>query len=181
MASFEQCAIGTTRPIPPYRRSCQDQQFQVRDGAALRTSERLCGVAHCPMCSDCFHNASFICLPTRGRRDGPGEFDTLKCLKSKSLTQRQPFLSKSSPLSLHGASNSPGIRNRPKSITRDPDSISLSNSRLSGMVFCLKPCVCSAPPGGQNIDRCIIAQAYKTLYGRYEILSSAFTSLVSVI
>jgi len=35
---------------------------------------------------------------------------------------------------------------RPKSITRNPDSISLSNSRLPGMVFCLKPRVCPPLP-----------------------------------
>lgn len=45
----------------------------------------------------------------------------------------------------------PGCKNRPKSISRDPDSISLSNSRLSGMVFCLKPRVCPPPPRAGKI------------------------------
>ena len=36
-------AIGTTRPIPPNRRSC-----------------RWCGVAHCPMCSGCKNGASIV-------------------------------------------------------------------------------------------------------------------------
>ena len=29
------------------------KENQIRDGAPLRTSERWCGVAHCPMCKDC--------------------------------------------------------------------------------------------------------------------------------
>jgi len=53
-----------TRPIPPNRRSCHvafctqmvtslcAKNSQIQDGAPLRTSERWCGVAHCPMCSD---------------------------------------------------------------------------------------------------------------------------------
>jgi len=71
----------------------------------------------------------------------------------------------------------PHCENRLKSITRDPDCISLSNSRLWGMVFRLNingrdvqrknvvnnvdksslwaPRVCPPPPGGPNIDRCI--------------------------
>ena len=33
---------------------------QIQDGAPLRTSERLCGVAHCPMCSDWLRPKIFI-------------------------------------------------------------------------------------------------------------------------
>jgi len=103
--------------------------------------------------------APVIILPVRGWGGGltQGNLTSYNDWSLNHHPRDNYFLSKSPPLSLLGASNAQVVKIGQSLCNRDPDSIRLSNYRLSGMVFCLKPCVCPPPhPGGQNIDRCII-------------------------
>ena len=90
----------------------------------------------CP--DSAFMHLSLFC-PTGGGGGGAdlGEIDILNCLKSKSP-----------PLSLLvWCITSRDVKTGQSLCTGDPDSISLSNSRLSGMVFCLKPVYARHSPG----------------------------------